>query len=1080
MPFDIYPAPPTGPHNVLANSVSPAPILITTERVGPDDTAEAGTTVTNNPTTMFIRVVLLSPVVPPKANQPTIKLQANTGPETEIIGDYGGPTPIPDGVNIDAADGIIHPPDANNVYLFKILVTITGRTWHIRIKNNDGAAHDFTWVVASSLAESRQPWIDAPTATISFDALTSQSPAPRLTITVPNKGTGPLTITDTVGANAGDPSFKVAVVPGAINPNGTGDLKIDFNPPGTVGETNAQYDIGSNDAAALLAAGHNKRVPLHGVARQLEIVLLLDASGSMGYTPNGPPEMVAADSDARWGKLKAAAKQFLDLLDTLAAGGGRFSIAVFPDFTVATYPGTPAQCPSAGTIFDMQPITPTNVATASGNLDTPPPTHAARKAEQDKGATPIGFGIGFTMGKLAASFGFFQGTDPAKSTDRRFLVLLTDGKHNCDFHPSYFYGVGDTSFKGKNIRVIGVAYGNPGSGFEVDWGLVQTIATQSNGTYLPSGADNAGLTLKKDFRAAITASLTLDPTTDPPGVLTPSKPEDRRQVTITPYDTKAAFVVSWETFDSERVSVSILTPTCELITPDSARTDKNITFHSHPTYVIFGFNNDYLRNAADPANPRYGAWRLIIRGNFQIIEVAAAVEQSEPYDYEVITESRLKLTLTSDHPAYFAGDTINLTATLTLDGKGVPKATTTVSLSAPGVGSDNWLAGNKITQAEFLKTKDRFATADITALGIKAFALNEKQVFFFDLPRSVQVAMKDEGDGRYTASFPNTTTPGTYEFHATSIGQTEDGVTFPREQRLKFEVGVRPLAAFTLFETVFRTQIEGNQIRRFADVRVTPRDPFGNVVLADPEFDPRIAITTTAGKFTNALTWNLDASYSQTIAYPAGVTPSIGLTVDGQPVVVPQPLPAVDRLRYVDRVVDFRMGGEATPGANKHRDPNAVLGDVTQKGPDVFVSLGALGSLTVAISRQLILASQGDDDITVFVHPDEEPRPYSVEVLPITLPIPILIPGLFHWVSLGTSPGVTQSFSLRKAGIKVCMAIRVRDKSGRTRTLFQGTDTPGVSLTGVGVKNITPFRGNADELIELIKRIIELLLRSHD
>jgi hypothetical protein len=114
----------------------------------------------------------------------------------------------------------------------------------MRIKNNDGAAHSFTWVVASSLAESRQPWIDAPSATVEFDALTSQSPAPRLTLTIPNKGTGPLTITDTVGSNAGDPSFKLAVVPGAINPNSTGDLKIEFNPPATIGDINANYDIG--------------------------------------------------------------------------------------------------------------------------------------------------------------------------------------------------------------------------------------------------------------------------------------------------------------------------------------------------------------------------------------------------------------------------------------------------------------------------------------------------------------------------------------------------------------------------------------------------------------------------------------------------------------------------------------------------------------------------------------------------------------------------------------------------------------------------------------------------------------------
>ena len=115
----------------------------------------------------------------------------------------------------EVAIGRKHSPDANNVYLVKVLVNDgfqVGINWQMRIKNNDGAARDFTWVIADSLVDSRQPWIDASTA-LNFDALTSQSPAPRLTVSVANKGTGPLNITDTVGSNAGSPSFQVAEVP---------------------------------------------------------------------------------------------------------------------------------------------------------------------------------------------------------------------------------------------------------------------------------------------------------------------------------------------------------------------------------------------------------------------------------------------------------------------------------------------------------------------------------------------------------------------------------------------------------------------------------------------------------------------------------------------------------------------------------------------------------------------------------------------------------------------------------------------------------------------------------------------------
>ena len=165
--------------------------------------------------------------------------------------------------------------------------------------------------------------------------------------------------------------------------------------------------------------------------------------------------------------------------------------------------------------------------------------------------------------------------------------------------------------------------------------------------------------------------------------------------------------MSWKTFDAHRVSVSILTPLCELITEATASKDPGITFSSHPTLRSLGFNHDYLRNASEPGSPRYGTWRLIITGNFSQIGIAAAaVQDSEPYDYEVITESRLKLSLSADRPEFFAGDTINLTATITLDGKGVPNATTTVSLSAPVIPSDNFLAENKITAAEFSRTRN--------------------------------------------------------------------------------------------------------------------------------------------------------------------------------------------------------------------------------------------------------------------------------------------------------------------------------------------------------------------------------------
>jgi hypothetical protein len=1073
MPFDVYPKPPNSPLNVGAAATSG--LIPITQRIGPDDVDEPGATKTNFPTTMFIRLAMLG-AVPAPAQQPTIILKANTGPETEITAVFPSVTPVFDdpGLTEEAADGIKYSPDANNVYLVKVLVLVTnGVTWQMRIKNNDVAARDFTWVIADSLdaidgggnhVGSRQPWIDSPGA-LNFDVLTSQSPAPRLTVSVANKGTGPLHITNTIGSNAGSPSFQVGDVPGAIDPNHSGDLKIDFVVPATIGQTNATFDISTDDTTALTAAGHNKRIALQGVARQLEIVLLVDASGSMGYTPAGGAPV--ADSDARWGKLKEAANLFLDLLGTLGDGKGNFGIAVFPDFTAPTYP--PAISPSSGDIFTTQAITATNITTARGNLDAPPPTRTPRKAERDSGATPIGHGIGRTIGTTPGSFGYFSGSADALNLNKRFLVLMTDGANNSGPpNPPDFYGNGPTSFIGKKVRVIAVGYGDPGSMFEVDHTLLNTIATQSNGLFLDAGTNDVnvdpitGKTLKKSFHDAIVEGLTLDPTADPSGLLTNDNPEARHQVTITPYDTKAVFIVNWQTFDANRVKVTLLTPTCELITPASAQIDPNIAYRNHPTYAIYAFNHDYLRNAADPANPRYGTWRLIITADFPpIIEISESASResfliSEPYDYQVTTESRLKLTLTTDRAGYFAGDTIKLTAALTIDGKGVPNATVVARFAAPGQSSDNFLAGNLITAAEFSRAKEQLAHADVTGIGVKAFALGQKGIVFKDTPHKNEVKMTDDDhDGDYTASFTNTSTPGTFSFYVIAIGQTPEGITFRREKHLNVRIDVRPEPIFTLVDTFYRTVTDGELTIQFADVRVTPRDRFGNVVLIDPDFDSRLKPIIKNGTATAGLIWNLDGSYSQTVQFKRGATPSVSFKFDDQVIVPASPLAPVDQLHYVDRVTAFKLGGEAEKGANKHTDPKAALGDIRSKQPDEFVSLGALGSLAVEIKGNLIEA-QGDDDITVFVRPDDTLRSYLVEALPAGKPSHEKSYGRKKtWVALGTSPGVTQSFSLSSAGLKRAAAIRITDKSGRTRDInFKPSNSPGVSILGVGVKKI--------------------------
>jgi hypothetical protein len=143
--------------------------------------------------------------------------------------------------------------------------------------------------------------------------------------------------------------------------------------------------------------------------------------------------------------------------------------------------------------------------------------------------------------------------------------------------------------------------------------------------------------------------------------------------------------------------------------------------------------------------------------------------------------------------------------------------------------------------------------------------------------------------------------------------------------------------------------------------------------------------------------------------------------------------------------VEYKAGGEAGPGANRHTDPAAALGDVTTKPADRFVSLGAFGSLTVRVKGQAIYA-RGPDDVTVFVQPVEDLRPYAVEALSAARGS--------RSIRLGESAGTTASFGLAAAGVKVATEIRIVDLSGRTRSPdLTASESPGVSIRGIGIDN---------------------------
>ena len=1011
MAFAVYPTPQTAPLNVAAGGTSALTAI--GELVGVDPVTTLNT--------MFIRVVKLGTACsasgPP---HPTIRLKANTG-DAVSIPTFPTTASIfnqPGGTGTEVANATLQV-EAGDVYYVRVFIFQAGSSWQIQIVNDDGASsHGFSWVVADSDAATRQPWIDFPTA-LSYDVLTGQ--AVPLSLQVANLGTGPLTIADAPGFSPG-PGFSLTTVPPAIDPNACANLQITFTGPAASGMSNAVYTANSNDTMAQLAAGHNRRVNLTATARKLEVMLLLDYSASMSMKPNGQPAV--ATTDSRISKATTAANQFLDLLAAFGAGAGRFGVARFPD---------PVTCPTSADIQTATNITAGAISTAK----------TAVAAQVIGNMTPIGHGIGRMIGTTPASFGFFESAAASLQFNRRWLVLMSDGAHNCSPPvPSDFFGTGSTSFQGKKVVVITVGFGDPGASvYAPDHTLLTNIETASgpSGLFLDAGADDAGMGLAKSFRTAITAGLSLDPTTDPREMLTSGQREIRRSIPITPCESKAAFVVNWATFDPNRVQVEIMTPNCELITPTIAQADPNIEFAADPRYMIYTFNANYLRNSSSPKNPRYGEWTLVVSSP----NLRGAAR--EDFEYEVIFDSRLKLTLSFDRAHYYAGDPIGLIARLTLDGQPVTGATVSCRLDAPGQFVNNWLAALKVTPAE-MAAAQKALVADANQLTVKALALQRRGEIFSKFSSISTIELTDpDNDGSYRANVGQTTTPGTYDFYVTAVGATAEGVPFRREKRVQVQVDVRPAPEFTLWETVYRRLVVGNLVSYNAEVVVRPRDRFGNVYLVDPEIvTTGLELFATGGKFTGPLIGNVDGSYTRTLRFAGKDKPVVSVRLADRDFLARRPVVPPAKLIFANTVLASKIGREASKGINKNRDPKRVLGDVSIREAAQFLSLGAFGTVTLGVTGQVIVG-EGDDDVTVFVRPSEELRPYRLEVLAGgTKP---------RWVLLGESPGTTQTFSMLSHNVKTAAAVRITDLSGRTRTNeLRGTATPGINLLGVGFR----------------------------
>jgi len=1012
MAFHVYPDYPTDaqltPQSVPANSVFPVPPA---PPMAIDLSVGTGTT-------KIMRLVTL----PLAASDPHVIFKADTGDEVEVS-PTGFTFPVfnlPGNTGAEVLDVIMTLDNAaSGIYKLELFL-FGSASFGIRIKNTDAAAaHEYSWVVADSDADSQQPWISLASPTLQFNVLTNQSV--QLGLEVDNQGTGALVIADAAGLALGS-TFTLTGVPGAIMPNQAvpSKIQITFAGGASPGPSSATYNIASNDTIAPNPSVLRNRIALSAKTGKLEIALVLDGSGSMGAKPDGTP--VGLNDKSRWDWLRSASQDLLDLLNTFASGAGHFAIDTFPNMV------NDPTSPESGEIEPVQDISPGNISAAQLALNN--------SALVPTNSTPMSAGINRALG-------YFDNDANSKQFNQRFMILMSDGANNLPPDPSTLFQTGPTSFTAYNVNALTIGFGLlTATIYQVNWGLLQQIASWSPaGAFHDSGTGDTGagvdgvmgLTLHKVFEVALSTALSLSWGMDPRDTLTAASPEKRYSIGVLPYDRKVAFVVRWTTF-GRAVQVEVETPNCEIVTAASAPGTPGVFYSSNPLYQIFSFDESYLRNTP-PGRPRDGAWNLLVSIN------PDDGLGDEIFEYSVITDSRLKMQVSFDQKIYYAGDTVGVTARLTLDGLPVRHATVVIEQAGPGQSLDNFLANSIVTAADLSKAQAAAGTTDYNAIGLRSQALQLKGQTFTLGNAPTTKPMTDPGNiGVYRASFSNTSVPGNYDYYVVAIGQTADGVSFRREQQLYMRLDVNPSPAYTLVDVLYQLSAFG--VAPSAQVTIYPRNAHLYPLMIDPTSDSRLSVSVQNAQLVGGLVFNGNGSYTQHITYGGGTVPTVGASMNGAVLVPPQLLAPITSLNYPDFVMSYVPGREASPGANVHNDPTAVLGNVATKPKTVFLSLGAFGSVAVGVKNQVIVA-QGPNDITIFARLDSDLRSYKVEALP---------ENQTNWVLLGTSPGTTQSFGLAAAGLKTALAVRVSDTSARTFDFsHDASPSPGFSWYGAGL-----------------------------
>jgi hypothetical protein len=568
------------------------------------------------------------------------------------------------------------------------------------------------------------------------------------------------------------------------------------------------------------------------------LVLLFDTSGSMNWSHTGA--VGVPDDEKRLSMAKDAAIPIVEIMNEHRTDDASFAITQFP-----AQPWLPGTC-NGQIITPMSLINDANTATATGT--TIPGLTAS-------GSTPLLTGVSTALSTFV-------------DQDRRAVVLLSDGYHNCP------HGVDATDAEVTSViadalasstSIYSIGFGRPS---DVDHPLLDRLATNTGGVFYDVTGPlfdphtwNPRTALAEAYVTILGDSLGLEVAADPRGVIKAGSTVNR-EIAVSEHDTKVSFYLSWATRKTEQLGLTVHSSDGLVV----SEIDAGVSVKQGATYTTLTVDKTFLNLTGKVGtNP----WRL------EIDATKLSDTPQEYYQYSVLMSSALKMKVNAEAATNSTGDTITVTAQLSIDNKAVTGLNDVfVSVNRPEEGPGNWFAVNKVSPEELDKIPAIVGKEVLSPISRKfRFLRDIRKIPLPGRTEPASLPLYDDGthgdvtanDGTYTNQYSDTVKEGTYGFRFRATGKSSSIASFQREFHIDKYLGVRVSGEGL---SVDISQLADN-IAGLSRLKVTatPKDKLGNYL--GPRYAKSIQFDTPFGRLVGDVQDNLDGSYTQIIEIPA-------------------------------------------------------------------------------------------------------------------------------------------------------------------------------------------------------------------